>query len=60
MSGFDRLELSTETLRDLTQDELATAAGGNVQWTPACVKINEITEMLSLNCYSWNTEQCAR
>ena len=28
MSGFDRLELSTETLRDLTREELAQAAGG--------------------------------
>jgi hypothetical protein len=60
MPGFDRLELSTETLRELTQDELAMAGGGNVQWTPACVAINELTERLSLNCYSWDTEQCAR
>ena len=28
MSGFDRLELSTETLRDLTREELGQVAGG--------------------------------
>jgi hypothetical protein len=28
MDGFDRLELSTETLRELTADELADVAGG--------------------------------
>ena len=60
MRGFDRLELSTETLRELTHEELAMAGGGNVQWTPACVAINELTEKLSLKCYSWDTEQCAR
>ena len=60
MSDFEKLELSTETLRELTQDELAHAAGGNIQWTPACVAINELTERLSIRCYSWNTEPCAR
>ena len=60
MGGFEKLELSTETLRELTQDELVSAAGGNVQWTPACVATIELTEQLSLRCYSWNTEQCAR
>ena len=29
MSGFDKLELSTETLRELTQGELDAVAGGN-------------------------------
>jgi hypothetical protein len=28
MDGFDKLELSTETLRALTADELAQVAGG--------------------------------
>ena len=28
MDGFDRLELSTETLRELTGDELDLVAGG--------------------------------
>ena len=56
MSGFDRLELSTETLRDLTREELAQAAGGDVQWTPGCpltLKIREILEtepLQTLNC----------
>ena len=43
MSDFDRLELSTETLRELTQDELAQVAGGDATTTcpmttqtPAC------------------------
>jgi hypothetical protein len=35
MSGFERLELSTETLRDLTRDELEQVAGG-AQITGAC------------------------
>ena len=60
MSEFDRLELSTETLRDLTRSELEAVGGGNVQWTPACVALNELRDQLSLPCYSWNTEQCAR
>ena len=29
MSGFDRLELSTETIRELTSDELGIVAGGH-------------------------------
>ena len=44
MDGFDRLELSTETLRELTRDELASVAGGEaittncgyLTQTPAC------------------------
>ena len=28
MDGFDKLELSTETLRELTAEELADVAGG--------------------------------
>ena len=28
MNGFDKLELSTETIRDLTGDELDLVAGG--------------------------------
>ena len=56
MSGFDRLELSTETLRQLTEEELKTVAGGDVQWTPGCpltIKLGEIirTEPLqTVNC----------
>jgi hypothetical protein len=56
MDGFDKLVLSTETLRELTQDELANVAGGDVQWTPGCpltIKIGEIirTEPLqTINC----------
>ena len=33
MSGFDKLDLSTETLRDLTQDELSAVAGGAITTT---------------------------
>ena len=29
MNGFDRLELSTETIRELTGDELGVVAGGH-------------------------------
>ena len=58
MSGFDRLELSTETLRDLTREELQMAAGGASG--VACLNTNDIYRKLSLNCYSWQTEQCAR
>ena len=30
MNDFDRLELSTETLRELSRDEMAQVAGGTV------------------------------
>ena len=43
MNGFDKLELSTETLRELTRDELGQVAGGAAVTTgcgltqsPAC------------------------
>jgi hypothetical protein len=58
VSGFDKLELSTETLRQLTEEELRTVAGGDVQWTPGCpltIKLTEIvrTEPLqTVNCWS--------
>jgi hypothetical protein len=63
MGEFEKLELSTETLRQLTEDELRTVAGGDVQWTPGCpltIKVGELIRTLSVDCYSWNTEQCAR
>ena len=56
MNDFDRLDLSTETLRQLTEEELKTVAGGDVQWTPGCpltIKLGEIirTEPLqTVNC----------
>ena len=59
MSGFDKLELSTETLRDLTRAELQMAAGG-ASGVAGCLNTGEIYKKLSLNCYSWQTEQCAR
>ena len=41
MSGFDTLELSTETLRELSRDELGEVAGGSAQttWTPLTVAL---------------------
>ncbi|CAA9475538.1 MAG: hypothetical protein AVDCRST_MAG85-278 [uncultured Solirubrobacteraceae bacterium] len=36
MNGFDKLELSTETLRELTTDELAEVAGGGADVTGIC------------------------
>ena len=33
MNGFATLELSTETIRDLTDDELGQVAGGNAATT---------------------------
>ena len=58
MNGFDRLELSTETLRELTHAELTAVAGGNGQSAQGCVG-EKIRDLISqLNCYSWHTEQC--
>ena len=45
MGDFEKLELSTETLRQLTEEELKTVAGGDIMWTPGCpltLKIGEI------------------
>ena len=43
MNGFDKLELSTETLRELTPAELGQVVGGtlggNTTWTPLTVAI---------------------
>ena len=40
MSAFDTLELNTETLRELTPDELRAAVGGsNPTWTPLTVVV---------------------
>jgi hypothetical protein len=36
MNEFDKLELSTETLRDLSSDELAAVAGGAADTTATC------------------------
>jgi hypothetical protein len=58
MSGFDTLELSTETLRDLTRDELTMAAGGNATLQGCVYTKDLVNEILSAKCYSWNTEQC--
>ena len=59
MNEFDKLELSTETLRQLTTEELRTVAGGdNLHLTPSCpltIKLTEIikTEPLqTVNCWS--------
>jgi hypothetical protein len=40
VSGFDKLELNTETIRDLTADELDRVAGGArliPTWYDGCV-----------------------
>ncbi|HEX8086465.1 MAG TPA: hypothetical protein VF529_19410 [Solirubrobacteraceae bacterium] len=53
MADFEKLELSTETLRQLTEEELRTVAGGDVQWTPGCpltLKIREILDATSATC----------
>ena len=47
MGAFDKLELSTETLRQLTEEELKTVAGGDIMWTPGCpltIKLAEIIQ----------------
>ena len=46
MSDFDSLELSTETLRQLTAEELKTVAGGDVMWTPGCHLTIELAEKI--------------
>jgi len=54
MDGFDTLELSTETLRELTPDEMAQVAGGaQPQMTPSCplfLRIQEMLEQASVRC----------
>lgn len=41
MGAFDTLELSTETLRELSPEELGEVAGGSAQttWTPLTVAL---------------------
>ena len=46
MGAFEKLELSTETLRQLTEEELRTVAGGDVMWTPGCPLTLEIAEKI--------------
>ena len=63
MDGFDRLELSTETLRELTPDELAGVAGGAPrppQPTPPIFAVTNtgICESLLSPCLP-QTEACA-
>jgi hypothetical protein len=53
MTDFDKLELSTETLRQLTDDELKTVVGAQVQMTPGCpltIKIHDLLEQATVNC----------
>jgi hypothetical protein len=59
MDGFDKLELSTETLRVLTREEMQEVAGGTGQISRTCIIINPTPayavlgyteQVLSLNC----------
>ena len=61
MDGFDKLELSTETLRELTREELGEVAGGTGPISRPCIIINPsvayavidyAARELSLNCVS--------
>ena len=51
LSGFERLELSTETLRELTGDELESVAGGR----PDTTLNTSICATYTLVCPSGNT-----
>jgi hypothetical protein len=58
VNEFDKLELSTETLRDLSRDELGVVAGGvaDSQATCHCPTINPVTYCFDvsptiLNCH---------
>ena len=61
MNEFEKLELSTETLRELTRDELGEVAGGTGPISRTCIifqpsvvytVINYVAAELSLNCVS--------
>ena len=61
MNEFEKLELSTETLRELTRDELGEVAGGTGPISRTCYIINPsvvyavvnfTAAELSLNCVS--------
>ena len=59
MGEFEKLELSTETLRDLTGDELSQVAGGTGAITRTCALLSPAviytiatwaTQQLSVEC----------
>ena len=53
MNGFDRLELSTETIHELDDDELKQVAGGVTQPTTTVQTtiLRGPTGRTSANCY---------
>lgn len=55
MERFDKLALSTETLRDLTGDELAQVAGGGAQ-TTNCGLVTETPVCPSGATWFWDCQ----
>ena len=53
MDGFDRLELSTETLRDLTRDDLRGVISRGLEQTRGSYKllVQLFNLILDRNCY---------
>ncbi len=53
MHDFEKLELSTETLRELSAAELRQVAGGAPDGTLGCALIDKVTTLFdTFNCHS--------
>ena len=57
MDGFDKLELSTETLRELSTDEMKQVAGGTLGISRTCliiipptILVDAVTQQVSVGC----------
>ena len=57
MPEFQKLELSTETIRDLTREELAEVAGGAAGISGLPCNFTPVTEKYCPSGYTW-TANC--
>ena len=57
MHGFDKLELSTETIRELSSTELAEVAGGAAAISGVPCGITPLTQKYCPSGYTW-TANC--
>ena len=58
MGGFEKLELSTETIRDLTSGELERVAGGARPTVEGCRPFTDTCGVLSLFCWTSGGPAC--
>ena len=58
MNEFDRLELSTETIRALTEGELEQVAGGAKPTVEGCRPFTDGCGILSLFCWTSGGPAC--